>query len=52
MSVDVPERNLPAGTVTFLFTDIQGSTEFLKQFGEAYAILLPDNRTMPDLPAP
>ena len=44
MSVEVQERNLPAGTVTFLFTDIQGSTELLKQLGESYATLLADQR--------
>jgi len=27
-------RDLPAGTVTILFTDIQGSTELLKQLGD------------------
>jgi GGDEF domain-containing protein len=26
-------QDLPAGTVTFLFTDIEGSTALLKQFG-------------------
>jgi class 3 adenylate cyclase len=28
--------NLPAGTVTFLFTDIEGSTRLLKQLGARY----------------
>lgn len=27
---------LPVGTVTFLFTDIQGSTELLEELGERY----------------
>jgi predicted ATPase/class 3 adenylate cyclase len=37
----VPERVLPTGTVTLLFTDIEGSTELLKQVGDrAYAELL------------
>ena len=44
MAVGASERNLPAGTVTFLFTDIQGSTELLKDLGEAYADLLADQR--------
>ncbi len=35
---------LPSGTVTFLFTDIEGSTELLKQLGEAYAMLLGEQR--------
>ena len=30
-------RDLPSGTVTFLFTDIEGSTQLLHQLGaEAY----------------
>jgi class 3 adenylate cyclase len=36
--------DLPAGTVTFLFTDIEGSTELLKQLREQYADLLADQR--------
>jgi class 3 adenylate cyclase len=44
MSVEVPERNLPARTVTFLFTDIEGSTSLLKQLNESYAFLLADQR--------
>jgi predicted ATPase/class 3 adenylate cyclase len=31
---------LPTGTVTFLFTDIEGSTRLLQQLGPAYADLL------------
>jgi class 3 adenylate cyclase len=27
-------RNLREGTVTFLFTDIEGSTRLLRQFGD------------------
>ena len=38
---------LPAGTVTFLFTDIEGSTRLLKQLGaESYAALLADQRVI------
>ena len=37
---NLPSMDLPSGTVTFLFTDIQGSTELLKQLGEAYKTLL------------
>lgn len=33
-------NNLPSGTVTFLFTDIEGSTRLLQQLGEKYATLL------------
>src|SRR5512143_533364 len=31
---------LPTGTVTFLFTDIEGSTQILQRLGPAYADLL------------
>jgi class 3 adenylate cyclase len=34
-------RDLPTGTVTFLFSDIEGSTKLLRQLGrERYATLL------------
>jgi len=33
-------RALPTGTVTLLFTAIEGSTRLLQQFGERYAGLL------------
>jgi class 3 adenylate cyclase len=37
--------NLPSGTVTFLFSDIEGSTSLLKQLGEeGYAELLQTHR--------
>jgi predicted ATPase/class 3 adenylate cyclase len=36
---------LPTGTVTFLFTDVEGSTSLLKELGaEAYAAALADHR--------
>jgi len=28
-------RDLPSGTVTFLFTDVEGSTKLLKELGAA-----------------
>ena len=37
---------LPSGTVTFLFTDIEGSTALLKQLGDAYATVLDDHRRL------
>ena len=38
---------LPAGTVTFLFTDVEGSTKLLHEVGaDAYAQLLLDHRTL------
>jgi class 3 adenylate cyclase len=35
---------LPTGTVTFLFTDIEGSTKLLKSLGDDYAGILTDHR--------
>ena len=37
-------RDLPAGTITLLFTDIEGSTHLLQQLGERYAELLTECR--------
>jgi predicted ATPase/class 3 adenylate cyclase len=37
-------RTLPTGTVTLLFTDIEGSTTLLHQLGDAYAGLLAEHR--------
>jgi class 3 adenylate cyclase/tetratricopeptide (TPR) repeat protein len=37
---------LPSGTVTFLFTDIEGSTRLLKQLGDRYAVLLEDHHRL------
>ena len=38
--------DLPAGTVTLLFTDIEGSTCLLQQMGDKYAHLLADCRRL------
>jgi len=35
---------LPTGTVTFLFTDVEGSTRLLNELGDAYAGVLADHR--------
>jgi len=35
---------LPTGTVTFLFTDIEGSTKLLEELGEGYADVLAEHR--------
>ena len=35
---------LPAGTVTFVFSDIEGSTALMKRFGPGYAELIADHR--------
>ena len=37
-------RELPSGTVTFLFTDIEGSTRLLDELGDAYAEALAEHR--------
>jgi predicted ATPase len=37
-------NGLPTGTVTFLFTDIEGSTQLLHHLGEAYAQVLAEHR--------
>jgi predicted ATPase/class 3 adenylate cyclase len=38
--------DLPAGTITLLFTDIEGSTHLLQQLGDRYAQLLTECRTL------
>jgi predicted ATPase/class 3 adenylate cyclase len=38
------EADLPGGTVTFLFSDIEGSTRLLAQLGERYAEVLLEHR--------
>jgi class 3 adenylate cyclase len=37
---------LPGGTVTFVFTDIAGSTELLRRLGDRYADALADHRSI------
>jgi predicted ATPase/class 3 adenylate cyclase len=42
-------EGLPQGTVTFLFTDVEGSTELLTRIGkEAYGELLAEHRSLVD----
>lgn len=36
--------NLPSGTVTFVFSDVEGSTQLLKRLGEGYGGLIADHR--------
>jgi class 3 adenylate cyclase len=43
---DELSQDLPEGTVTFLFTDIEGSTELLKTLSEQYIGLLSDHHQM------
>jgi predicted ATPase/class 3 adenylate cyclase len=40
----VGTRELPSGTVTFLFTDVEGSTRLLHEHGPGYADLLSEHR--------
>lgn len=40
----VTRSDLPTGTVTFLFTDVEGSTRLLREHGAAYADLLAEHR--------
>ena len=43
----VGTRDLPTGTVTFLFSDIEGSTRLLKQLGrERYGALLAEHNAL------
>jgi len=42
-STQIPFSILPEGTVTFLFTDIEGSTQLLHRLRDKYAILLEDH---------
>jgi predicted ATPase len=38
------ESSLPAGTVTFLFTDVEGSTRLLQELGNKYPDVLAEHR--------
>jgi class 3 adenylate cyclase len=40
------ESHLPAGTVTFLFTDIEGSTDLVRRLGDGYGEVLDDHRRL------
>jgi len=42
-TVEIMMTHLPSGTVTFLFTDIEGSTKLLQQLGDDYAALIADH---------
>ena len=37
---------LPSGTVTFLFTDVEGSTRLLNELGDEYAAVLAEHRRL------
>jgi DNA-binding NarL/FixJ family response regulator/class 3 adenylate cyclase len=38
--------DLPHGTLTLVFTDVEGSTQLVRQLGDAYAQLLSDHRRL------
>jgi DNA-binding NarL/FixJ family response regulator/class 3 adenylate cyclase len=38
--------NLPHGTVTLVFTDVEGSTQLVQQLGDGYAQVLADHRRL------
>jgi class 3 adenylate cyclase len=40
------QAQLPRGTVTFAFTDIEGSTSLLKRLGDEYTVVLRDHRLL------
>jgi len=40
----MPSADLPSGTVTSLFTDVEGSTRLLHDLGDEYAELLAEHR--------
>jgi predicted ATPase/class 3 adenylate cyclase len=44
----MPEPSLPRGTVTLLFTDIEGSTRLLEELGDSYAALIADHHHLVD----
>jgi len=44
LSKGISQSIFPEGTVTFLFSDIEGSTELLKQLGDGYVTLLSEQR--------
>ena len=48
-SVQIPDPTrdrLPSGTVTFLFTDVEGSTRLFRLLGERYQVVLDEHRRM------
>jgi class 3 adenylate cyclase len=40
----VAQRRLPTGTVTLVFTDIEGSTRLLRELGDSYGEVLGEHR--------
>ena len=46
VSVNAMLRDLPSGTVTFMFTDIEGSTRLLRELGAGYPEALAEHRQL------
>ncbi len=46
MSVARPSIELPTGTVTFLFTDIEDSTGLVRELGDVYVQVISDHRRL------
>ncbi|MGH3044546.1 MAG: response regulator [Gaiellaceae bacterium] len=46
MSLARPSTELPTGTVTFLFTDIEDSTGLVRELGDAYVRVISDHRRL------
>lgn len=46
MCGSAPVSQLPTGTVTFLFTDIEGSTRLLQRLGASYTAVLGEHRDL------
>jgi class 3 adenylate cyclase len=44
--------DLPSGAITFLFTDIEGSTQLLKQLRERYSHVLTEHQRLLRGPSP
>lgn len=44
--METPSSGLPRGTVTFLFTDIEGSTDLVRRLGERYAVARSEHRRL------
>jgi class 3 adenylate cyclase len=45
--VDVSGEGLPRGTVTFLFSDVEGSTDLVRRFGnDVFAAIRRDHRRL------
>ena len=42
----MPSRRLPTGTVTLVFTDIEGSTRLLQELGDDYGAVLEGHRRL------